>query len=54
MPKIQGVTNGNNNIYVSIPKDHAELLGWKKGDLLIAESNKRNDSITFKRVRKDD
>lgn len=51
MPKIQErPSKSARQAYVTIPKEHMDMLGWKKGDVVMATSDKPTDSIFFKRV----
>lgn len=49
MPKLQ--LNGG-KIMVNIPAEIARLLGWKQGDIVLADANKATDTITLRRVEK--
>ena len=48
--KLQETRNPASRIIVTIPQDHIRLLGWKKGDVVMATSDKKEDTITLKRV----
>ena len=50
--KLQETRNPASRIIVTIPQDHVRLLGWKKGDVVMATSDKKEDTITLRRVEK--
>ena len=51
MPKLQERTTQNTKqAYISLPKEHIDLLGWKKGAVLIVTSDKGADTLTLHRV----
>lgn len=35
---------------VTIPNEHMQFLGWKKGDKLVVSSDKNTGSITFTKI----
>jgi bifunctional DNA-binding transcriptional regulator/antitoxin component of YhaV-PrlF toxin-antitoxin module len=49
MPKIQ--QNGSKTTVV-LPAETVRFLGWKAGDVVLVDYDKRNDSITLRRVNK--
>ena len=46
MPKLQG----HKGVEVKLPAEIVKLLGWKAGDIVLADANKETDTITLKRV----
>ena len=50
--KLQETRNPASRIIVTIPQDHIRILGWKKGDIVMATSDKKKDTITLRRVEK--
>ncbi len=55
MPKIQErPSKSARQAYVTIPKEHMDVLGWKKGDVVVASSNPKSDEIVFHRVVRND
>ena len=52
MPKLQErTTQKTKQAYISLPKEHVDLLGWKKGEVLIVTSDKDADTLTLHRVK---
>ena len=49
MPKIQ--QNGNKTTVV-LPAEMVRFLGWKAGDIVLVDYDKKNDSVTLRRVTK--
>ena len=49
MPKIQ--QNGTKTTVV-IPVEMVRFLGWKAGDIVLVDYDKKNDSVTLRRVNK--
>jgi len=48
LPKLQG----HKGVEVKIPAEIVRLLGWKAGDVVLADANKETDTITLRRVDK--
>lgn len=48
--KLQETHNPAPRIFVTIPQEHIRLLGWNKGDVVMATSDTDTDTITLKRV----
>ena len=49
MPKLQKHGGGTE---VKIPAEIVKLLGWKAGDVVLADANKVTDTVTLRRVEK--
>ena len=49
MPKIQ--QNGGKTTVV-LPAEMVRFLGWKAGDAVLVDYDKKNDSVTLRRVTK--
>ena len=49
MPKLQAHGGGTE---VKLPAEIVKLLGWKAGDIVLADANKQTDTITLRRVEK--
>lgn len=48
MPKLQG----HKGVEVKLPAEIVKLLGWKAGDIVLADANKETDAIILRRVEK--
>jgi len=49
MPKLQ---KHGGNLKVAVPAEIVRLLGWKPGDVVLADANKETDTVTLRRVEK--
>lgn len=49
MPKLQKHGGGTE---VKLPAEIVKLLGWKAGDIVLADADKEKDTITLRRVDK--
>ena len=49
MPKLQ---KHGGNLKVAVPAEIVKLLGWKAGDVVLADANKETDTVTLRRVSK--
>jgi len=49
LPKLQKHGGGTE---VKIPAEIVKLLGWKAGDVVLADANKITDTVTLRRVDK--
>jgi len=50
LPKLQG----HKGVEVKLPAEIVKLLGWKPGDVVLADANKQTDTITLRRVEKNE
>lgn len=54
MPVLQKkkTKNGEFQIHMNLPGEIRRLLGWNPGDIVLAEADEKNDSVTLRRVEK--